>query len=140
MHQVKFIHIICTEPRIQEIYSGYLVKNHLFGCFDTIEYENPILDFLNQKKLGGMIKRIKTYQKLHGVDAIVLFDHFDCGAYKLGGYEFINNDEEVKVHQKNNEKVIEIIKKKFPDMEVAVKYIAINPTGNCTWWTPGREQ
>ncbi len=135
-HKIKFINIICTDPRIQKIYHDYLVENNLFGNYDTIEYENPILDFLDQDKLAKIIERIKIYRQLHGADTLVLFDHFDCGAYKVSGYKFIDEKDEQQVHQGNNNKVIEAIKRDLPDMEVIVKYINIKTDGSCEWWQP----
>ncbi len=135
-HKIKFINIICTDPRIQKIYYNYLMKNNLFGNYDTIEYENPILDFLDQDKLTKIIERIKIYRQLHGADTLVLFDHFDCGAYKVSGYKFVDKNDEQQVHQSNNNKVIEAIKRELPDMEVIVKYINIKTDGSCEWWQP----
>ena len=132
-HKIKFINIICTDPRIQKIYHDYLVENNLFGDYDTIEYENPILDFLDEKKLVKMIKRIKVYRQLHGADTIVLFDHFDCGAYKVGGYKFVNFKKEQQIHQQNNQQAVQVIKENFPDMEVVVKYIDIRDDDSCEW-------
>lgn len=132
MHKVKFIHIICTDPRIQKIYHDYLVDNNLFGEFDTIEYENPILDFLHPEKLTNMIERIKIYRELHGADSIKFFDHFGCGAYEKSGYKFKNFNKEKEIHRKNNKRVKEILKKEFPDMEVEFKYIKIDEK-KCTW-------
>ena len=133
MHQIKFIHIICTEPRIQKLYHDYLVKNNLFGEFDTIQYENPILDFLNPNKLDKMMERIKLYQELHGPDKIILFDHLDCGAYKKNGYKFSSFKNEVLKHQENNEKVVEILRRELLDMGVEIKYIKINEQGKAVW-------
>ena len=133
-HQVKFIHIICTEPRIQKIYHNYLADNDLFGNYDTIQYENPILDFTEEAKQIKMIARIKAYRKLHGAKTIVLFDHFDCGAYKLSGYRFDDENGEIRIHQLNNNQAVKIIKKNFPDMEVQIKYIKINLDASCEWW------
>src|SRR3990172_3473964 len=111
-HNAKYIHIICTDPRIQKIYHGYLVENNCFGHFDSIQYENPILDFLNP-------------------DKVALFDHLDCGAYQKNGYVFNDFEHELAVHRENNEKVKEIIKNHLPNFEVTVKYIAIDKTGEC---------
>ncbi len=133
-HQVKFIHLICTDPRIQKIYHNYLLAKGLFGKFDTIEHENPILDFLDERKLPGMIERIKAYRQLHGASKIVLFDHFDCGAYKLSGYKFKSEEAELDQHKQNNRLAVEIIKKYFPDMEIEVRYIRIKEDGSCEWY------
>ncbi len=125
-HQVKFIHIICTDPRIQKIYHNYLRKNKLLGNYDTIQYENPILAFIGKEERGGIIERIKAYRELHGANTIVLFDHFDCGAYKLHGYQFNNFEDELRIHRQNNQQAVQVIKENFPDMNVEVKYIKIN--------------
>ena len=133
MHKVEFIHIICTDPRIQKIYHNYLVENNLFGNYDTIQYENPILDFLDDGKRGKMLERIKAYRELHGANKIVLLDHFDCGAYKLNGYNFSDKDSECQTHIENNKKAVEIIKDGFPYIEVDIKYIDIKDDGSCEW-------
>ena len=135
-HQAKFIHIICTDPRIQKIYHDYLVTNNLFGKFDTIEYENPMLDFLNAEKLEEMIKRIKLYVKLHGADTIVLFDHFDCGAYKEHGYNFSDEEDEYQTHLENNSQILAVLKERLPEMKAEIKYIKIDHDGQCSWWQP----
>ncbi len=135
-HQAQFIHIICTDPRIQKIYHDYLAENNLFGEFDSIEYENPILDFLDEQKRPAMITRLKLYVKLHGAKKIVFFDHFDCGAYKEHGYKFNDEAEEASVHMANNQRVMEILKKELPEMEAEVKYIKIDGQGGCSWWQP----
>ena len=132
-HNAKYIHIICTDPRIQKIYHGYLVENNCFGHFDSIQYENPILDFLNPDKVGGIMERIKLYHAMHGPDTVALFDHLDCGAYQKNGYVFNDFEHELAVHKENNEKVKEIIKSNLPDFEVTVKYVAIEKTGECRW-------
>jgi hypothetical protein len=134
LHNVKYIHIICTDPRIQKLYHDYLAGHDLFGEFDTIQYENPVLDFLNAKSLDKIIERIKTYRELHGAKSIVIFDHFDCGAYKKGGYKFKNIEEERQLHEQNNRRAVEQITKYFPDMEIVIKYIMIDREDNCRWW------
>lgn len=133
-HSCEFIHIICTEPRIQKFYHQHLEEKKLWGSFDTIQYENPLLDFLDKGKLTRMIARIKAYRTLHNPTKIVLFDHFDCGAYKLAGYQFSSFEEETRAHQQNNQKITSIIKEHFPDMAVEVRYIIINQDGNCEWF------
>jgi hypothetical protein len=135
-HQAKFIHIICTDPRIQKIYHDYLIANNLFGRFDTIEYENPMLDFLKPEKLEEIIKRIKLYVKLHGADTIVLFDHFDCGAYKEHGYNFSNEQDEYQAHLENNSQILSVLEERLPEMKAEIKYIQINHDGQCSWWQP----
>ncbi len=135
-HQAEFIHLICTDPRIQKIYHDYLVENDLFGRFDTIEYENPILDFLDENKAAAMVERIKLYVKLHGAQTLVLFDHFDCGAYKESGYRFMDERHEQQVHQENNARVIKFLEENLPEMKVEVKYIKIDHNGQCSWWQP----
>lgn len=136
MHKTEFIHIICTEPRIQKLYHDYLAGNNLFGNYDTIQYENPILDLLHPNKSDKIIERIKLYQELHGPNKIILFDHLDCGAYEKGGYKFNSFEEEVLKHQENNEKAKMIIQRELPEMEVEFKYIKINKGGEAEWFQP----
>ncbi len=131
-HQAEQINIICTDPRIQKIYHDWLVKNDLFGKFDTIQFENPILSFLNPTTQQAMLDRIGAYIKLHGPHTVVLIDHFDCGAYKLSGYSFVDFTAEAKKHEENNKLVKEIIQNTYPQLKVDIKYI--NITGDsCEW-------
>ena len=132
MHQAKFIHIICTEPRIQKFYHDYLAKNDLFGDFDTIQYENPVLDFLDTAKMPAIIERLKLYIELHGARKIVVFDHFDCGAYKKAGYKFADFEQELSLHRENNKKAELVIERELLGMEVEFKYIKIKH-GKAEW-------
>jgi len=131
-HQVDFIHVICTDPRIQKLYHEWLVKNDLMGKYDTIQFENPILSFLNPTTQQAMLDRIGAYIKLHGPHTVVLIDHFDCGAYKLSGYSFSGFKEEVRQHKANNDIVKNLIKKNYPELTIEIRYIVINHTG-CVW-------
>lgn len=131
--KVKFINIICTEPGIQKFYHDYLAANKLFGKYDTIQYENPILDFFDSAKIEAMMERIRMYvEDLHGADTIVLFDHLNCGAYKRQ-YKFKDREEEIKVHKENNAKVVKLIGERFPDLKIDVKYIVIKDDETCEW-------
>lgn len=131
-HQADFIHVICTDPRIQKLYHDWLVTNDLFGKFDTIQFENPILAFLNPNTQIVMLDRISVYIKLHNPHKVIFIDHFDCGAYKLFGFVFTDFSSEIKKHVENNNIVKDIIIKSFPQLEVEIKYI--NLTGNqCEW-------
>lgn len=133
-HKVKYIHIICTDPRIQKFYYNYLVQEDLWGNFDTIQHENPILYFLDKDNAAAMVERIKNYRELHGVDTIVLIDHFDCGAYKLSGCKFSDFEDEVRQHQAVNERAVRLIKEQLQDFKVIVKYIAIDDKDQCSWY------
>jgi len=133
-HQADFIHVICTDPRIQKLYHDYLEKNNLFGKYDTIQFENPILAFLNPTTQKAMLERIGNYIKLHNPKKVVLIDHTDCGAYKLNGYNFTDQKEELHQHDINNSNVKMIIEGHFPELKVEIKTIMIDTDGNCSWW------
>jgi Zn ribbon nucleic-acid-binding protein len=132
-HQVDEIHILCTEPRLQKFYHDYLTERGCWGKFDTIQYENPLLDFLQPEKRAAMFQRLQAYLQLHGAHKIILFDHLDCGAYKLAGYKFSSAKEEIEEHKQNNEQIVQLLKERMPELEIEVKIINLAPDGNCRW-------
>jgi hypothetical protein len=139
-HHAEQINIICTDPRIQKLYHDWLVKNDLFGKFDTIQFENPILAFLNPTTQKAMLERIGNYIKLHNPKKVVLIDHTDCGAYKLNKYHFNDLQDELIVHAKNNLRVSDLIRKHYPQLEIEIKIIYIRSDGECTWYTGSRNE
>jgi hypothetical protein len=105
------------------------VVNDLFGKFDTIQFENPILAFLNSTTQKAMLERIGNYIKLHNPKKVVIIDRTDCGAYKLNGYNF---KEEMDIHYDNNYKVSNLILDAFPQLDVEIKTIIIE-SDHCSW-------
>ena len=69
--------------------------------------------------LGQIAKSIK----LHQTSRVMLFTHHDCGAY--GGFVKFNNDEdeELNFHASEHRKAVEVIKEKFPDLEIETYFI-----------------
>jgi len=133
-HKVEKIHLICTEPRIQEFYCKYLVRMGLFGSYDTIQFANPILALLDPGQRVWMIEQIKSLIALHGAREIALIDHFDCGAYRVNGYKFANFTEELEKHKENNENAKVILKRIFPNITINISYIKIAEDGSCQWF------
>jgi hypothetical protein len=133
-HQAEQINVICTDPRIQKFYyEKYIVINNLFGKFDTIEFENPILAFLNPSTQTAMLERIGNYIKLHNPKKVVLIDHTDCGAYKLNDYKFTDQKDELNQHNINNTNVKMIIEGHFSELKVEIRTIMIDKNDNCSW-------
>jgi len=133
MHEAEQINIICTDPRIQRFYYDYLIKEDLFGKFDSVVFENPILAFLNPATQVSMMERIGNYIKLHNPKKVVIIDHTDCGAYKLNGYNFKDSKEEIDIHYNNNNKVSNLILDAFPQLDVEIKIIVIEGD-RCSWF------
>lgn len=61
--------------------------------------------------------------KHHHVEKVRLFTHHDCAAY--GGFAKFDNDEdkELEFHRSEHQKAIEVIKDRFPDLEVESYFI-----------------
>lgn len=131
--EVENIHVICTDPRIQKFYHDWLNENNLWGKFDTIEHENPILSFLDPQSVDIYLDRIGNYIKLHHPQKVILIDHTNCGAYHLHGYNFDDLENELIVHNKNNKHVVELITKQYPDLKVEIKIIHIDSNNQCHW-------
>ncbi|GEM_PF-5435113 len=133
-HQdVENIHIICTDPRIQKFYHDWLEQNNLWGKFDTIKHENPILSFLDPKSKDIYLERIGNYIKLHNPKKIILIDHTNCGAYNLYGYNFTDLENELSIHHVNNKKVVDLIAQSYPNFKFEIKTIIIGANDECHW-------
>lgn len=133
--QIKYLHLICTEPRIQKFYHDYLQKNNLFGQFDTIQFPNPILALALADSRLPTLKKVEDIISMHGNTNIVLFDHLDCGAYKQK-FRFKDLDEEIKKHNEINDAVRQLLSKSLPNVKVNLKIIKINNDGSCQWYKP----
>ncbi len=130
---VKYLHLICTEPRIKKIYHDFLVNNNLFGNFDTIQFANPILALSLPDSRLLVLKMIEDIINMHSNSEIVLFDHLDCGAYKSHFKKFADIEDELKKHKQINEEVIELLRLKFPNVKIDFKMIKIFQDNSCDW-------
>jgi hypothetical protein len=74
-----------------------------------------------------LLKQIELSAKLHHATQVILLHHSDCGAYKAS-YTFNSFDEEKARHSEDMTKEAEIIREKFPEMEV-IKVLAIMKDG-----------
>ena len=61
--------------------------------------------------------------KAHHSKKVILFTHHDCAAY--GGFSKFNNDDDTELdfHVAEHRKAIDVIKKRFPDLEVESYFI-----------------
>jgi len=64
-----------------------------------------------------LLEQIKIACGLHQVNRVVLLHHSDCGAYK-NSYKFNSPAEEKDKQIKDMEKAEQIIKEKFPQVEI----------------------
>ena len=69
------------------------------------------------------LRELELSIQLHHVDKVILFTHHDCGAY--GGFGKFDNDEEKELafHISEHRKAVEVVKERFPDLEVETYFI-----------------
>ncbi|OGN00421.1 MAG: hypothetical protein A3B91_04215 [Candidatus Yanofskybacteria bacterium RIFCSPHIGHO2_02_FULL_41_29] len=82
-------------------------------------FASPFDEYETEHYLGQIAKSIK----LHHTKKVMLFSHHDCGAY--GGFAKFKNDPEKELDFHRAEHIIaeEVIKDKFPNLEVETYFI-----------------
>ncbi|MDO8496679.1 MAG: hypothetical protein Q7S43_04510 [bacterium] len=82
-------------------------------------FSSPFDEYESEHYLGQLAKSIK----LHHTEKVMLFSHHDCGAY--GGFAKFDNDEdkEFNFHCSEHKKAVEVVKARFPDLEVETYFI-----------------
>lgn len=103
----------------QDIFN-WLEKQGIVGDCDTVAVAGASKQLANpdeEKYRDFLLKQIETSYKLHNMRNLILLHHTDCGAY--GGKEaFASQEEEIEEHILDMSKSAEILKQKFPDLEV----------------------
>jgi carbonic anhydrase len=117
--------LCCFDPRLhgdeetKSIFKEALAKK-------DIHYYVPLILAGGAKNLSDpkkeayretVIDNIETTINLHGTKIVILCNHIDCGGY---GYStrFKSLEEEKQFHQNELKKAAEVVKKRFPEMEV----------------------
>ncbi len=70
-----------------------------------------------------LLKQIEISANLHQASRVILMHHTQCGAYAQS-YKFATDEEELAKHSDDLTKAENIIKVKFPDIEI-IKIIAV---------------
>jgi carbonic anhydrase len=113
----------CFDDRLWKLRKN-VIKALGFTNVDYVQVAGACKDLAGDD-LGAkefLLRQIDVSVKLHGTKCIILVMHIDCGACG-GSKAFADADAEWKNHAEVLEKAAEVVKNKFPQLQID-KYIA----------------
>jgi carbonic anhydrase len=114
--------------RLVERIRDWMKTEGMMGDADVVSLAGAGKELLDEGAgRETLLKQIELSAKLHHATQVILLHHSDCGAYKAE-YTFNSFDEEKARHAQDMAKEAEIIKGKFPEMEI-IKVLAVMKDG-----------
>ena len=125
-HNAKAFLVTCMDFRFINDEITHMQEKGYDVNFDTFALAGVSIG-INQTKYPEWEKtlydHIEISKNLHHIKKVILFDHLDCGAYKIFCPGFKNEEEEKALHIEQLKIAAEKIKKKFNDLKVVCKII-----------------
>lgn len=123
----------CQDGRLAKVHFE-IIQNIGFGKVDPILFGNPILDLVDpiyDRDKFFTLKKFEISIVHHKVKVVKLFNHFDCGYYKLRDFIFNSKHQEEELLTTHLYEAEKIIKKTFSENEFEVeKYLLDQCDGN----------
>lgn len=110
---------------------NYLEQRNLLGDCDLVGIGGSVkylIDDNYPERKEFLLEQIKISKELHQAKKVILINHTDCGAYG-GSKMFSNEGEEREFHLQQLKKAKEVIKKRFPELEVETVFAEIREGG-----------
>lgn len=130
-HRCKTLIIHCIDFRLGKAIKNYLEEQNLLGDCDVVSVAGAAKNLASPEngfEREFLMKQIDISKKLHHIAEVILMNHSDCGAYG-GSSEFGSKEEEKKKHFEDMERVAEMIRKKYPDVNVKKIFADIDDSG-----------
>ena len=119
-HHCQAALIRCIDFRLNTAIDSWLEKQGLKDSCDIISIAGvgkTIAADPESPEAKYLLEQIRISVDLHQIKTVYIMQHTDCGAY--GGHAaFTDEEEELKTYLSTREKVVEIIKQKWPNLEV----------------------
>lgn len=118
-HKCKSILIHCMDFRLIKATKEWMEDQGYIGDCDVVSLAGASKELADgsEKAYDLIMKQIEISYNLHSSRQVILLHHSDCGAYK-SSYSFSSPEEEREKQLSDMDKSSELIKQKFPDMEV----------------------
>ena len=128
-HNAKVFLVTCMDFRFVNDEMNHMIDKGYDVNYDTFVLAGVSIG-INQTKNPEWAKtlfdHIEISKNLHHIKKIVLFDHLDCGAYKIFCHGFTTEEKERELHIKELKIAAEKIRAKFPDLKVVCKIMHTN--------------
>lgn len=69
-----------------------------------------------------VLSKVEIAQTVQPFRRILLINHSQCGAYRMTGVTFANQEEEERFHRQEMEKAAEVLRQRFPGVIVETHY------------------
>ena len=103
-HKAEALAIHCIDYRFQEMIDQDLASRGLNGNVDRIAWPGASMD------LDKVSEAANVSIRLHDPNQAFIYEHEDCGAY--------GEDNSLKTHKENAEKLAEKLKEAKPSLEI----------------------
>lgn len=122
-HHCTTVVVGCIDFRFREANDAFIEQDLGEKDFDTVNFPGGgkifVEDGPSRDTFAKAIENVCV--NLHGVQRIVLMNHWDCGAYG-GSKHFHDATEEEARHASDLEKARDFLKQRFPDLEIVIAY------------------
>ena len=120
----------CMDFRLTREIGRWLEEEKMMGDCDIVALAGSAKEIVDGDEASRnlLLKQIEISASLHHASRVILMHHTQCGAYAQS-YEFASTEEELNKHREDLTKAENIIKSKFPDIEV-LKIIAVMKDGD----------
>jgi len=109
-------------PSVADIFNERFGRGNYFLYTDPGAAKNLVSPPLGFNVPRAVITKMKAAYALHSFKTIIIINHSKCGAYKLAGKEFNDQNREAEFHKRELEKAARILKKEFPKLTVETHY------------------
>ena len=116
-HHCPIFVLGCIDFRFKDRIAGYIQENHGETDFDESLMAGASKNLLDETTQEVVLKQLKVTHDLHCSKLVYLTNHIDCGAYG-GSKAFDSKEAEVAKLTEDLRTARDIVKAKYPDMEV----------------------
>lgn len=131
-HSAEALILSCIDYRFVTPMTEYLNSGTLFNRYDISVLAGASLGYNQTKfKCWGetFIDFLELATELHHIRQVIVFDHMDCGAYKLFyPYAADNPEKEKRLHIENINQFIAALKQLYPDLIYSGYLILVDGT------------
>jgi carbonic anhydrase len=134
-HHCKALLVQCMDFRLMKGIRTFLDQNGLTGDCDIVSVAGAvkgIADTSAPSDTEFVLKQIGLSHELHAIKHLILMNHLDCGAYG-GSAAFASPEEERAKHLADLRRSRDILKQKYPELEIKLVIAKIDGEGGVTF-------
>ncbi|MFH1246655.1 MAG: carbonic anhydrase [Candidatus Liptonbacteria bacterium] len=134
-HHCSTLILHCIDFRLGTAIKKYMEENNLLGDCDIVSAAGAAKDLASpasESDRAFILRQIDISKRLHHTSKTILMNHTDCGAYG-GRSVFASKEAEDAKHEEEMASAENLIKEKYPDMQVEKVLADISETGEITF-------